>query len=124
MRNLVVTFVGRRDVYDGSGLPEQVRGTYLIPNPNITDGRPRKFTKIKLDQLTKQRGGFSRLYRLEIFTEFEGISYNQYVEAAFDNFVFTRPVGEGTKCRVPGVKTLNVSFVRYLSLISLTTSYA
>ncbi|RPA72274.1 hypothetical protein BJ508DRAFT_381654 [Ascobolus immersus RN42] len=115
----LVTFVGRRDKYDGAGLPVQVEATYSIPNPNITDGRVRTFTKIKLDQLTKQPGGFSRLFRLEIFTNIIGKDYNQYVESAYDNFVLTRPLGEGTKCRIPGVKTLDFDDLKSNSPIPL-----
>lgn len=96
---------GRRDFHDGSGLPTLVQATVEIPNPgNDTSDRP--FTRIQLDNLTDQKGGFSRLSRFYVRTTI-GISSTN---AGYDNFVFTRELGEGEKCRVGGVTTVNVRY--------------
>lgn len=108
----VVTFVGRRDPYDGSGLPTLVEGSITIQNPGKDNNADRPFTKVKLASLTKDKSAFRRLVRIDIYTELgkvnsEGIREFTKTSGAFDSFVFSRELGEGENCRIKG-KIINV----------------
>ncbi|RPA79144.1 hypothetical protein BJ508DRAFT_328556 [Ascobolus immersus RN42] len=113
-----VTIVGRRDPYDGSGLPERVEAKITIPNPGSSEAE-REFTKVSLDELTKEKGGFEGLYRFDVYTE-QG-SPRWGVNAAFDNFVFTREEQVDSKCSSIGAQV--VDFDDIPSNKSLPASY-
>lgn len=88
-----------------------VKATYTIPNPgNSTSNRP--FSKIKLNSLTNSPGGFSRLVKFIMLVELG--DFKGSADFALDNFVITKELGEGTKCRANGVKTVNVSISHQL----------
>lgn len=101
------TFVGRRDPYDGSGLPALVQAKYTFKNPNGAGG-DRPFTKINLNKLTNIPGAFRRLVRLSIFVDVPHTP--TYTHFVFDDVKFLKELGEGERCRVPGTKVMNVSF--------------
>lgn len=97
-------FIGRRDPFDGDGLPSRVVGYYSIPNPgNVTI---QKFTDIDLTKITNDPGKFTRLYSFSVIAQI-GI-YNYSTNFLVDNVVFTRSIRKDeAKCRMPGSKTVN-----------------
>lgn len=101
-----VIFVGRRDPYDGSGLPALVKIEIQIPNPGNSTAQ-RAWTHVKLNELTKSKGGFDNLVRFNVYSELGDTEISRAF--AFDDLVVTKEEGVGTKCRVPGASTLTVS---------------
>ena len=100
-----VTFVGRRDPYDGGGLPSFIIANYTIPNPGRY-AATQKFTRIDLSQLTDSPGQFSELYSFTIYALTEKYDRTRLL---IDNLVFTRSAKKDLlKCRSPGGKELNV----------------
>ena len=103
---VTLTFVGRRDPYDGDGLPTRVIATYSIPYPGRY-ATTQKFTKIDLDKLTNSPGKFGGLYSFTMYATTGTYSYS--VQFLVDNLVFSRSTKkENRKCRLPGGKELNV----------------
>ncbi|RPA73565.1 hypothetical protein BJ508DRAFT_366671 [Ascobolus immersus RN42] len=100
----VITFVGRRDPYDGSGLPTIIEAKFTMKNPG-GDMKDRALTKIDLNKLTTRAGAFHRLVRLSIFVDIAGTQ--TVTPFVFDNVKLSKELGEGVKCRVPGAKTVN-----------------
>ncbi|KAF8463459.1 hypothetical protein BDZ91DRAFT_731632 [Kalaharituber pfeilii] len=100
-----VTFVGRRDPFDGDGLPSLVMANFSIPYPD-RDATSQKFTHIDLNKLTNSPGKFTRLYSFTMFTKAGNWSYDTMF--VVDNLVFNRGTkADEEKCRMPGVKVLN-----------------
>ncbi|RPA76633.1 hypothetical protein BJ508DRAFT_417539 [Ascobolus immersus RN42] len=93
----IITIVGRRDPYDGSGLPEKVKLEVRITN----SPKYPWFSRIKIADHPEVVGGFNRLRALSIFAEYVDPSTNKRVKAPFvlDNMVFNREIGEGRACR-------------------------
>ena len=111
-----ITFVGRRDPYSGDGLPSIVIANYSIPNPGryaITQ----KFTNIILDQ-------FTGLSSFTIYGRIIG-TYSFDTALLLDNIVLTRSTKMNERrCRMPGGRELNVSWLLYVNLLVLMKYYS
>lgn len=101
-RPCIVTFVGRRDRYDGSGLPSKVVANVTIPNPgNVTT---QVMKKVNMNKITKEPGAFKNLYSLTVFARVGDYGYETTI--LFDDLVVHRDLG-AKPCRVRGGKVLN-----------------
>ena len=103
-----IFIMGRRDPYDGDGLPQYVTLNYTIPHPgNVTSQR---FTKIDLNKLSSSPGKFSRLYSFSVHvSQTSGLGYISPTSLLIDNIILFKGVTpDDPKCRIPGVQTLDV----------------
>lgn len=97
-QDCIVTILGRRDPYDGDGLPNRVTRTITIPNPG--SAATRSLLPVNLGN------DFTRLWYFSVSATIGGEFYSASI--ATDNIVFERQSG-GKDCTANGLKTLNVS---------------
>lgn len=91
-----VTILGRRDPYDGDGLPNIVTRTVTLPNPGSAETQ--SLTSVDLG------ADFARLWYFSVAASIGGDLYSASI--ATDNIVFERQSG-GKDCTANGLKTLN-----------------